>query len=201
MTQRFTKTELIKLKNEYTSVKEAKKILEERVRELRVKYMALIKQIKHRADAYNQKLKALHDEIMEIAERYMLFEVERDARIQGEADVRVVLNLFMNKQLLSLQEVNFPILKGDAVSSILKKNAQDKLKDLLNAGKELDELVKKANIMESEIERLSRKVGYLENVFLPKIKRQIKQMENAFSQRRRDELQKMKKAIKKGGEA
>ncbi len=198
MAERFTKAEYLKLKSELDTVKKSKDVLEERQKELNSVYIGLLKELKDLEKKHNKNLKELKAIVDKISDKYILNELYPDIYLQGEVVAHIEKGLFMNKGYVKLKDVEWPILKGGGISHPLKEELMEKVKAVVESGGELDEYVKKAEVVFDEIKRITHKVAYLENDLIPKMKKKLKKMERLFDERRHDEMLKLKRFMERG---
>ena len=106
--------------------------------------------------------------------------------------------VYMKGVFSEAEKVEYPDLKGEFVSQGLKRAFLGELTQLVTLGIGLDSLVKKTAIVKEEIKSVSRKLGYIESILIPRVEGNIKTIERMFEERRREELTKVKKFKEKG---
>jgi vacuolar-type H+-ATPase subunit D/Vma8 len=198
MVEKYTKSELIRLRKELEALTDSKRLLEERKKELYRLFRGMLKELEGREKAYNAQLSKTRDALLGIARRHDYLEIADDASIQPQAVCVVSNQVYMKGVYAGGDSIDFPDLKGQFVSESLKRAYLGEMKALIGLGMSLDTLVKKAVIVKEEMKSVSRKLGYIQNILIPRVEENIKKIEHMFEERRREELIKVKKFKEKG---
>ncbi len=197
MAEKYTKSELIKLKKGLSTLKESRQMLEERKKELYRLFRQMLAELHKREPEYDAQLGKVRDALLSVAKAHDYMEVSDDASIQPQGLCTLSEEVYMKGAYTTCEKMDFPDLKGRFVSQGLKSTFVDQLKALIPMGIALDALVKKASITRDEMKSVSRKLGYLQNIVIPRMEADIRAIEAMFEERRREELIKIKKFKKR----
>ncbi len=198
MVEKYTKSELIKLRKELKTLTNSKRLLEERKKELYRLFRSMLKELAIREAEYNSQLAKVKDSVLTVAAQHNYMEIVDDASIQPQAVCTVSNQVYMKGVFVEGGSVDFPDLKGQFVSQGLKRAFLAEFKSLIALGIRLDSIVKKVVVVKDELKNVSRKQGYIENILIPRVEGNIKIIERMFEERRREELIKVKRFKKKG---
>ena len=193
MVEKYTKSELIKLRKDLKTLANSKRLLEERKKEIYRLFRSMLKELEGREKEYDTQLNRVRDSVLNIAARHDYMEVMDDAAIQPQAVCAVSDQVYIKGAFVEGGTVDFPDLKGQFVSQGLKRAFVAELKSLAALGVGLDSIVKKAVIVKDELKSVSRKQGYIENILIPRVEGNIKIIERMFEERRREDLIKVKR--------
>jgi vacuolar-type H+-ATPase subunit D/Vma8 len=193
MVEKYTKSELIRLRKELKALANSQRLLEERKKELYRLFRSMLKELSSREADYNAQLGRVRDSILGIAGQHSYMEIADDASIQPQAVCTVSSQAYMKGVFFEGGKVEYPDLKGQFVSPTLKRSFLAEFSLLVTDGIAMDSLVKKAVIAREEMRAVSRKLGYIQTILIPRVEGNIRTIEHIFEERRRDELIKVKK--------